>query len=70
MLGKKKIIVGNKPCGRNELIANYIQRTTGKTRTRKQVSSHVQVLKKMKKNDANCELPFDQRVISLLLLPS
>ncbi|GAA6026940.1 hypothetical protein JCM8097_005980 [Rhodosporidiobolus ruineniae] len=51
-LGRKKILVNNKPCGRNELIGGYIERKTGKARSRKQVSSHIQVLKNMRKDDA------------------
>ena len=53
-LGRKKILVGSRKCGRNELVADYILRKTGETRSRKQVSSHLQVLKNVRKNDKAC----------------
>ena len=57
LLGRRKLMVHNhsKPCGRNELIADYIFRRTGKKRTRKQVSSHIQVLKHIRRDDAECK---------------
>jgi hypothetical protein len=44
-----------KPCGRNEIIALIITMALGKHMTRKQVSSHLQVVRQRKKMNAEGE---------------
>ncbi|MCH0629303.1 hypothetical protein JNB11_04930 [Kocuria palustris] len=45
--GLNKIKISGRLCGRNELILDYILLKTGKFRTRKQVLSHIQVIKNL-----------------------
>jgi transcriptional enhancer factor len=46
-MGRRKLMQDGQLRGRNELIATSIEMDTGEPRKRKQVSSHIQVLKPM-----------------------
>ena len=52
-----KVIFMQKPCGRNEIIALIITLALGKHMTRKQVSSHLQVVRQRKRMNAEGEFP-------------
>ena len=50
-MGRKKLQFKDKQRGRNELITDWLEMATGQKRDRKQVSSHIQVLKPFVQDD-------------------
>ncbi|CAB4253103.1 similar to Saccharomyces cerevisiae YBR083W TEC1 Transcription factor required for full Ty1 expression, Ty1-mediated gene activation, and haploid invasive and diploid pseudohyphal growth [Maudiozyma barnettii] len=67
--GTSKIKIRNKNYGRNELISLYIRYETGEVRTKKQISSHIQVWKKsiLSKASSNMRLTsIDTEILNLI----
>lgn len=65
--GTSKIKVRNKNYGRNELISLYIRYHTGEVRTKKQISSHIQVWKKSILNKTSMGLTQSDAIILNLI---
>lgn len=63
-MGRRKKSQRGRPHGRNELISEWIYQETGAIRSRKQVSSHIQVLNTLLKDIPECEFEDNLFVVS------
>lgn len=62
-MGRKKKLLGTKLCGRNEEISLKIEEWTGVLRKRKQISSHIQVLRAFMVGNEECKFQWRNLVV-------
>lgn len=66
-MGRRKRSQHGRLHGRNELIAEWIKQETGEKRDRKQISSHLQVLKKVFHDVPECTIMSSYNVLQRML---
>ncbi|ORY54473.1 TEA/ATTS domain family-domain-containing protein [Leucosporidium creatinivorum] len=62
-IGRRTVVIDGHSLGRNGLVAEYILRRTGKSRSRSQIGSHIQILKKHNPDDQDLLALFNQPAI-------